>query len=126
MGDRAAGRLPQVGGLMGFLSFKVKGRHPQQIAHALPGAAGQATEATAADLLATVQRRTHVITGRTRASWVVEMHSPTDGTLHGEFGAVFEEYGTRFRPPHPTAGPAVEEVRPRARQRLAAALEGTF
>lgn len=56
------------------------------------------------------QLRVHVITGRLKASIVSEKvgygkHRVVVGMYYG----VYEEYGTRHRPPHPYLRPALEE-----------------
>lgn len=56
------------------------------------------------------KRRVHVITGHLRDSIRVEKvgygeHKVVVGAGYG----VYEEYGTRYRPPHPYFRPAVEE-----------------
>lgn len=56
------------------------------------------------------RRRCHVITGRLRDSIKAEKisygkHRVVVGMHYG----VYEEYGTRYRPPHPFFRPAVEE-----------------
>lgn len=58
------------------------------------------------------RRRCHVITGRLQASIKAEKiaygkHRVVVGAHYG----VYEEYGTRYRPPHPFFRPAVEENR---------------
>jgi HK97 gp10 family phage protein len=61
----------------------------------------------------------HVITGKTRDSIRVDAAraagTKPDGfrsiAVTAAFGAVFEEYGTRYRPPHPFLRPALESER---------------
>lgn len=111
---------------MGFLSFKVKGRRPRQIAAALRPAARSAHALTVADVLVTCQARVTVRTGQTRDSGASQDIGEMDSLVTFEHGGLPLEVGTRFMAAQPFAGPAVEEVRPRAHERLAAALEGTF
>jgi phage protein, HK97 gp10 family len=58
------------------------------------------------------RRRVHVITGRLKASiqWVRLAYGRFVVRV-GMFYGVYEEYGTRYRPPHPYLRPAVEEHR---------------
>lgn len=63
------------------------------------------------------RRRAHVITGRMRDSIMAEKiayghHRVVVGMEYG----VYEEYGTRHRPPHPFFRPAVEENKVRFMQ----------
>ena len=63
---------------------------------------------------ATAKRRVHVITGRLRNS--IEAHKTGARSWEVRVGAyygVYEEMGTRYRPPHPYFRPAVEENKAR-------------
>jgi len=80
-------------------------------------------DATAAAVLAEGKRRVHVLSGATRASGRIERQGPyAADVIFGE-GAVFEEYGTRYRPPHPFLTPAMEAQRAPYFDRLQRALE---
>jgi HK97 gp10 family phage protein len=58
------------------------------------------------------KRRVHVITGYLRDSIHTEMVAPGHHKIVvGANYGVYEEYGTRYRPPHPYLRPAVQEVR---------------
>lgn len=58
------------------------------------------------------KRRVHVITGHLRDSIHTEMIRPGHHKIVvGAHYGVYEEYGTRHRPPHPYLRPAVQEVR---------------
>jgi hypothetical protein len=58
----------------------------------------------------------HVITGQTRDSGKVVIRRGTASVVF-EFGAIFEELGTRFRPPHPFLRPSAEQVAKATRNR---------
>lgn len=58
------------------------------------------------------KRRVHVITGYLRDSIHTEMVKPGHHKIVvGAHYGVYEEYGTRHRPPHPFLRPAVREVK---------------
>lgn len=64
------------------------------------------------------KRRVHVITGRLRASahrekYGVGKHRVVIGAYYG----VYEEYGTRYRPPHPASGQPWQQPRWSSRRR---------
>lgn len=58
------------------------------------------------------KRRVHVITGRLRDSIVrVKIAPGHHKVIVGAYYGVYEEYGTRYRPPHPYFRPAVMEAK---------------
>lgn len=61
---------------------------------------------------ASAKRRVHVITGHLKASitWVKTSVGRFKVVVGAHYG-VYEEYGTRYRPPHPYFRPAVEEAK---------------
>ena len=64
------------------------------------------------------RERVHVITGELKRSiHVVENPDDSYTVVVGKNYGVFEEYGTRFRPPHPFFRPAVEEQRQKHQER---------
>lgn len=74
-------------------------------------------------ILEDAQRRTHVITGNLRRS---ESIQPGPGKFEVNIGtdveyAPFEEFGTRYRPPHPFLRPAFDTYITAAQQRAAKA-----
>lgn len=58
------------------------------------------------------KRRVHVITGRLRNSIVRHRTGPgSHRIIVGMHYGVYEEYGTRYRPPHPFFRPAVASAK---------------
>lgn len=106
-----------------FMRVNKNGPSLKIVASKLGPGLQRATVATGQDLKATWRRRVHKITHRTELSIEFTSTSPYSGKVTGSFGAWWEEYGNRFRPPHPSAGPSVEEVRPRAVERARQAVE---
>lgn len=82
------------------------------------GRVGTQVSRNTADAIAQSARgRVHVITGQTKESiHAVQVNAYMAMVVAEGPGAVAEEYGTRFRPPHPFLHPAAAEVEPRARQ----------
>jgi HK97 gp10 family phage protein len=63
--------------------------------------------------------RVHVITGDLKASIHTVKEAPgKHSVVAGMPYASFEEYGTRYRPPHPALRPAVEAEKLRLKQEL--------
>lgn len=63
------------------------------------------------------KRRVHVITGRLKAS----IHRERVGygkhrVIVGAYYGVYEEYGTRYRPPHPYFRPAIDAAKAQFRR----------
>jgi hypothetical protein len=65
---------------------------------------------TADEVLAEAKSRVHVITGATRDSGEV-VKTGIGYDVMFSAGAIWEEYGNRFRPPHPFLTPASEAAR---------------
>jgi HK97 gp10 family phage protein len=78
-----------------------------------------AAKASAERLNEEYKRRVHVITGKTRESAHVERRGDANYAVVVGEGAIYEEFGTIYRPPHPTMVPAVEAERPRVIERFA-------
>ena len=58
------------------------------------------------------KRRVHVITGRLKSSIYRERIAPgKHRVVVGAYYGVYEEYGTRYRPPHPYFRPAVRAAK---------------
>lgn len=81
-----------------------------------------ASKQTADAILDDAKRRVHVISGATRDSGRVEQTGLGYDVIFEE-GAIFEEYGTVYRPPHPFLTPASEAQRSGYVDRLRRALE---
>lgn len=63
---------------------------------------------------ASAKRRVHVITGHLRDSIKrVKTGYGKHEVVVGAYYGVYEEYGTRYRPPHPYFRPAIEENKAR-------------
>lgn len=104
---------------MSWLSFRVKGRRPRQIATALGPQMEAVTTANEQDLLGAAQRAVHKITRKTEGSLAVIQEGPLRGHLVGRYGAVYE---VARGGEHDFATAALDEVTPRARQRVAEGL----
>lgn len=88
--------------------------HFDQIAAALSGVLSQVVQKTALDIQAGAQQRAPVDTGFLKNSIHTE---PGESDLEAQIvvGAdygIYQEFGTRFMPPHPYLIPAVEAARP--------------
>lgn len=83
---------------------------------------GTASKETAEKIRADAEERVHKITGATARSGRVEQTGLGYDVIFEE-GAIFEEYGTVHRPPHPFLTPASEAQRSGAFERLRRALE---
>ncbi len=66
--------------------------------------------------LALAKSRVHVISGKTRDSGKVVIKRGT-AMVEFSFGAIYEELGTLYRPPHPFLRPSAEEVAKAMRNR---------
>lgn len=93
------------------ISIKVKrriGPHGvKKIIRNLPAATDKAASDFAHNTTSGAQRRCHVITGRLRKSIHTIKRGPGSYTSRvGAFYGVYEERGTRYRPPHPFFQPA--------------------
>lgn len=77
-----------------------------------------AAKASAERLNEDYKRRVHVITGATRESAHVERRGEANYAVVVGEGAIFEEFGTIYRPPHPTMVPAAEAEKPRLREQF--------
>ncbi len=84
------------------------------------------TSEAAGEIQHEARQRVHVVTGRLYESiqireegggYVVEATAPYAG---------YEEFGTRYRPPHPYFYPAVETVRPKFNAQARSTLEGAL
>lgn len=73
---------------------------------------------TARRIMTDAKKRVHVITGKTRDSGRTERVSEGVHSIIFEHGAVWEEYGNRFRPAHPFLRPAVEAERAEFKKQL--------
>lgn len=75
--------------------------------------AGQAVRKAALDIEAGAKDRAHVVTGAMKNSIQAEMtgNLSAEVAVGVEYG-IYEELGTRNRPPHPFLGPAAEAVKP--------------
>lgn len=83
---------------------------------------GTASKETAEAILEDAKKRVHVISGATRDSGRIEQTGLGYDVVFDE-GAIFEEYGTVYRPAHPFLTPASEAQRSGAFDRLQRALE---
>lgn len=82
------------------------------IGQAIRRSLDEESEAAADLLVSEWQSRVHVVTGKYKRS--IKKQKRGDKTYLVEAGveyAKFEEYGTRYRPPHPAFEPAKEVVR---------------
>lgn len=77
---------------------------------------------TADEVLAEAKRRVHVISGATRDSGEV-VKTGIGYDVMFSAAAIYEEYGTRFRPPHPFLTPASEKARSGYVEKLRRGLE---
>ena len=84
------------------------------------------TQATVEAVAAEARRRVHVRSGRTRDSSQVLRVDVKTARVTAGYGAVFEEYGTRYRPPHPFMGPAIVAVAPQATEHARATIRTLF
>lgn len=83
---------------------------------------GTVSKETAEKILEDAKGRVHVISGATRDSGHIVANGLGYDVVFTE-GAVFEEYGTVHRPPHPFLTPASEAHRSGYLDRLSRALE---
>lgn len=71
----------------------------------------------ARDVEAGAKRRVHVITGNLRRSiHRVRLETGKHRVIVGAHYGIYEEYGTRYRPPHPYFRPAVADAKARFRR----------
>lgn len=84
-------------------------RIPQVSAEITSGGAALC-EQTADGIVVDAQGRVHVITGETQES-IQRKGSGFESKVVAGGGAIFEEYGTVYRPAHPFLWPAVEAAR---------------
>ena len=102
-------------------TYKSQWRKYTQAAHTVQG--GAVSKETADDILEDAKGRVHVISGATRDSGRVVATAGGYDVVFEE-GAIFEEYGTVYRPPHPFLTPASEAHRSGYLDRLQNALMG--
>lgn len=95
------------------VSVKVIRNDLPRIAGELPHVAEMLNQEAAENIAEGARQRVHVITGKTKASIEVDYSDPMRPKVRAGEGAIFEEYGTVYRPPHPFLTPAAEEERPR-------------
>lgn len=94
---------------------------PRMAARLTPSVAATVTE-TAETILTDAKRRVHVITGGVRDSGHIEPIAAGVAVVFDDPGAVWEEYGTRYRPGHPFLTPAAEAQRGAHSERVKRAL----
>lgn len=104
------------------VTVRVRRNDLPRIAARLPSVVADVSEQTAEAILTDAKGRVHVITGGVRDSGRVERQGIGYRVVFDDPGAVWEEYGNRFRPGHPFLTPAAEAQRAPYLDRLKAAL----
>lgn len=82
-----------------------------KLADRVSGKKGALAKVRAERIAEHARSRVHVITGKTRDSIRVEPGPDGSAAVTAGYGAVYEEYGTSRRPPHPFLTPAAEAER---------------
>lgn len=102
------------------VDIKVRRANPQALArmkHRLVRNADQLAQDYADDVVSGSRRRVHVITGYLRST--IERQRLGYARYRAYVGAhygIYEEYGTRYRPPHPYFRPSVVAARAQFRR----------